>query len=220
SRTARASLTAVGLSADQALARLLAGQNPLPPIAFAAYIAMHDAVVPFLHAAPARPEPAPTPLPAGDRRELPDRRTGYTQKAAVGGHKLYLRTGEYADGSLGELSLSLHKESPAFRGLMDSFCVAVSLGLQHGVPLAEFVDAFTLTRFGAAGAVEGDPGVGRASSVLDYVFRHLAANYLGRRDLPEPEAETMPDDAPLLPLGFPDTASPGERRRRLRLVAK
>ena len=130
---------------DQALARLLAGQNPLPPIAFAAYIAMHDAVVPFLHAAPARPEPAPTPLPAGDRRELPDRRTGYTQKAAVGGRSsIFFGPGEYADGSLGELSLSLHKESPAFRGLMDSFCVAVSLGLQHGVPLAEFVDAFTL----------------------------------------------------------------------------
>ena len=97
--------------------------------------------------------PAPTPLPVEARRELPDRRTGYTQKAAVGGHKLYLRTGEYADGALGELSLSLHKESPAFRGLMDSFCVAVSLGLQRGVPLAEFVDAFTLTRSGAAGSL-------------------------------------------------------------------
>ncbi len=220
SRTARASLTAAGLSADQALARVLAGQDPLPRIDFAAHAAMHDAVAPFLHAAPPRPEPAPTPLPVEARRELPDRRTGYTQKATVGGHKVYLRTGEYADGTLGELSLSLHKESPAFRGLMDSFCVAVSLGLQHGVPLAELVDAFTLTRFGAAGAVEGDPGVTRASSVLDYVFRHLAANYLGRRDLPEPEAEMTPDEAPLLPLGFPDTASPGERRRRLRLVAK
>lgn len=220
SRTARALLTAAGLGADQALARVLAGEDPLPRVTFAAHVAMHDAVAPFLHAMPPRPEPAPVPLPASARRELPDRRTGYTQKAAVGGHKLYLRTGEYADGTLGELSLSLHKESPAFRGLMDSFCAAVSLGLQYGVPLAEFVEAFTLTRFGAAGAVEGDPGVARASSVLDYVFRHLAANYLGRRDLPEPETDTAADDPPLLPLGFPDTASPGERRRRLRLVAK
>ena len=169
---------------------------------------MHDAVVTV---------PARRAHEAGTRAHTPSRRspsrvtrppTGYTQKAAVGGHKLYLRTGEYADGSLGELSLSLHKEGPAFRGLMDSFCVAVSLGLQHWVPLAEFVDAFTLTRFGAAGAVEGDPGVTRASSVLDYVFRHLAANYLGRRDLPEPEAETTPDEIPFCRLAFPTLPRP------------
>jgi hypothetical protein len=219
SRTARAWLTSAGMSAEQALARVLAGEHVLPRVDFAAHAAMHDAVAPFLHAMPPKPEPAPTPVPVEARRELPDRRSGYTQKAAIGGHKLYLRTGEYADGTLGELSVSLHKESPAFRGLMDSFCIAVSLGLQHGVPLGEFADAFTLTRFGPAGAVEGDPAVSRASSVLDYVFRHLATNYLGRQDIPEPEAEPA-GEAPLLPLGFPDTASPADRRRQLRLVTK
>ena len=101
-----------------------------------------------------------------------------------GGHKLYLRTGEYADGQLGEIFLALHKEGAAFRGLMDNFAVAVSLGLQHGVPLESFVEAFTFTRFGPAGAVEGDPAVRTATSLLDYAFRHLAANYLGRRDIP------------------------------------
>ena len=124
---------------------------------------------------------------------------------------------------MGELSIALHKESPAFRGLMDSFGAAVSLGLQHGVPLDEFVDAFTLTRFGPSGAVEGDPAVAQASSLLDYVFRHLAANYLGRHDLPasEPE-ETEPaaPGAPLLPLELPTETSVQARRRRFRVVAR
>src|SRR6202007_804126 len=111
-------------------------------------------------------------------RALPPRRAGYTQKAAVGGHRLYLRTGEYDDGSLGEVFIALHKEGAAFRGLMDNFAVAVSLGLQHGVPLEAFVEAFTFTRFGPAGAVEGDAAVTHATSLLDYAFRHLAANYL------------------------------------------
>ena len=143
---------------------------------------------------------------------MPARRAGYTQKVSVGGHRLYLRTGEYADGSLGEISLTLQRESAAFRGLMEQFCSAVSLGLQHGVPFDEFVEAFTLTRFGVAGAVEGDPAVAQASSLLDYVFRHLAANYLGRRDLPAPEPEEM-HEPPLLPLGLPQGG-----RRHLRVV--
>ena len=150
---------------------------------------MHDAVAPFVHAMPARPEPVRQPAHAARRRELPARRAGYTQKAAVGGHRLYLRTGEYDDGSLGEVFIALHKEGAAFRGLMDNFAIAVSLGLQHGVPLEAFVEAFTFTRFGPAGAVEGDPAVAHATSLLDYAFRHLAANYLGRRDIPEAELE-------------------------------
>ncbi len=221
-RTARAWLAAIGLSAESAVATLLVGGDPFPLADAAAHAAMHDAVAPFVDVMPPRPEIAPAPAPTSQlRRELPARRAGYTQKAAVGGHRLYLRTGEYGDGTLGEISIALHRETPAFRGLMDSFSAAVSLGLQHGVPLAEFVEAFTLTRFGPAGAVEGDPAVANASSLLDYVFRHLAANYLGRRDIPETEAEEVAiDTAPLLPLDFPTGASPRERRRGFRVVGR
>jgi ribonucleoside-diphosphate reductase alpha chain len=225
-RAARGWLAAIGLAPEAALAGLLAGAPPFPAPDAAAHAAMHDAVAPFLHVLP--PRPAETalllaPAAAGRRRDLPPRRAGYTQKAAVGGHKLYLRTGEYADGTLGEVSVALHKESPAFRGLMDSFCAAVSLGLQHGVPLADFVDAFTLTRFGPAGAVEGDPAVAQASSLLDYVFRHLAGNYLGQHDLPAPEPEEPEQPAagaPLLPLELPAETTAQARRRRFRVVAR
>ena len=165
-------------------------------------------------------KPVRQPPHPARRRDLPARRAGYTQKAAVGGHKLYLRTGEYDDGTLGEIFVALHKEGAAFRGLMDNFAVAVSLGLQHGVPLEAFVEAFTFTRFGPAGAVEGDPAVAHATSLLDYAFRHLAANYLGRRDIPEAEVEEADtvgngsrDRAPLLPLELPAEASPRARRR-------
>lgn len=226
-RAARGWLAALGLNPEAALASLLAGASPFPAADAAAHAAMHDAVAPFLHVLPARPaEPAAHPLAlavTGRRRDLPPRRAGYTQKAAVGGHKLYLRTGEYADGTLGEVSVGLHKESPAFRGLMDSFCAAVSLGLQHGVPLAEFVDAFTLTRFGPAGVVEGDPAVAQATSLLDYVFRHLAANYLGQHDLPAAEPEEVEQaavGAPLLPLELPAETTAQARRRRFRVVAR
>lgn len=211
-RTARAWLAARGMSAQAAVAALLAGETVFPATDVRAHAAMHDALAPLMEALPLRPEEAPA-LPAiAGRRELPARRAGYTQKAAVGGHKLYVRTGEYEDGSLGEISVALQKESAAFRGLMEHFCTSVSLGLQHGVPLTEFVDAFTLTRFGVAGMVEGDPAVTQASSLLDYVFRHLAANYLGRRDLPQPEADET-DEPPLLPLGLPQGG-----RRHLRVV--
>ena len=226
-RTARAWLAARGVTAESALAQLLAGGDPLPTASTADHALIHDIVAPFIHLMPVRPERVPQPLHAARRRELPPRRAGYTQKASVGGHRLYLRTGEYDDGSLGEVFVALHKEGAAFRGLMDNFAVAVSLGLQHGVPLEAFVEAFTFTRFGPAGAVEGDPAVVHATSLLDYTFRHLAANYLGRRDIPEAEPEEADtvgngsrDHAPLLPLDLPTEASPRARRRGFKVVSR
>ena len=106
---------------------------------------------------------------------------GYTQKATVGGHKVYLRTGEYEDGSLGEIFIDMHKEGAAFRSLMNNFAIAVSLGLQYGVPLEEYVEAFTFTRFEPAGLVQGNDRIKNATSILDYVFRELAVSYLGIR---------------------------------------
>ena len=225
--TARASLAAAGLSGEAAFARLLAGHNPLPVAGAEAHAAMHDAVAGFAHAMPARPALIAAAPDAVRRRDLPARRAGYTQKASVGGHKLFLRTGEYADGKLGEIFVGLHKEGAAFRGLMDNFSVAVSLGLQHGVSLEAFVEAFTFTRFGPAGLVDGDPAVARATSLLDYVFRNLASNYLGAIDLPEAEeeaADTVGDGAreraPLLPLELPREDGPRQRRRALRVVGQ
>ena len=120
---------------------------------------------------------------AHERRKLPQRRKGYTQKAVVGGHKVYLRTGEYDDGRLGEIFIDMHKEGAAFRSLMNNFAIAISLGLQYGVPLEEFVDAFTFTRFEPAGLVQGNDVIKNATSILDYVFRELAVSYLERHDL-------------------------------------
>jgi ribonucleoside-diphosphate reductase alpha chain len=223
SRTARAWLAATDRTVDEALAAVLMGDDPFPRPDAVAHAAMYDAVAPFLHAMPGRPEPLPAPVQGSNpaRRDLPARTSGYTQKAAVGGHKLYLRTGDYADGTLGEISIALHKESAAFRSLMDSFCTAVSIGLQHGVPLSEFVEAFTLTRFGPAGTVDGDPTVPQASSLLDYTFRHLAANYLGRRDLPPPPLEEpAAPSGPLLPLDLPAALSPTARRRRFHVISQ
>jgi len=117
------------------------------------------------------------------RERLPNRRDGYTQKARVGGQKIYLRTGDYPDGRLGEIFIDMHKEGATFRSLMNNFAIAVSLGLQHGVPLEEFVDAFTATRFEPAGLVEGNEKIKRATSILDYIFRELAVSYLRRDDL-------------------------------------
>jgi len=117
------------------------------------------------------------------RRTLPNRRDGYTQKAEIGGHKMYLRTGEFEDGSLGEIFLDMHKEGAAFRSLMNCFAIAISVGLQYGVPLEEFVEAFTFTRFEPNGIVKGHDNIKMATSVIDYIFRELAMNYLGRYDL-------------------------------------
>eukprot|EP01035_Chromulina_nebulosa_P018440 gene18440-24146_t len=118
-----------------------------------------------------------------NRRKLPNRRGGYTQKAVVGGHKMYLRTGDYFDGSLGEIFIDMHKEGASFRSLMHNFAMAISIGLQYGVPLEEFVEAFTFTRFEPSGVVEGNDSVKMATSILDYIFRELAITYLGRHDL-------------------------------------
>jgi len=118
-----------------------------------------------------------------EREKMPDRRKGYTQKAVVGGHKVYLRTGEYDDGRLGEIFIDMHKEGAALRSFINNFAIAVSLGLQYGVPLEEYVDAFTFTRFEPAGPVQGNDSIKYATSILDYVFRELAVSYMGRFDL-------------------------------------
>jgi len=130
-----------------------------------------------------------------ERHRLPDRRKGYTQKAVVGGHKVYLRTGEYEDGQVGEIFLDMHKEGAAFRSLMNCFAIAISLGLQHGVPLEEFVDAFVFTRFEPNGMVKGNDRIKMSTSVIDYVFRELAITYLGRTDLSHVPDEDLRADA-------------------------
>lgn len=118
-----------------------------------------------------------------EQEKLPTRRKGYTQKAKIGGHTLFLRTGEYDDGRLGEIFLDMNKEGSALRALINNFAISVSLGLQYGVPLEEYVDAFTFTRFEPAGFVQGNDSIKNATSILDYVFRELAISYLGRYDL-------------------------------------
>ena len=127
------------------------------------------------------------------REKLPERRKGYTQKAMVGGHKVYLRTGEYKDGTLGEIFIDMHKEGAGFRAMMNNFAIAVSVGLQYGVPLEEFVDAFTFTKFEPAGMVQGNDSIKNATSILDYIFRELAVSYLDRTDLAhvKPSGETF-----------------------------
>ncbi|MGR3444889.1 vitamin B12-dependent ribonucleotide reductase [Thalassococcus profundi] len=129
------------------------------------------------------------------RAKMPERRKGYTQKAIVGGHKVYLRTGEYADGQLGEIFIDMHKEGAGFRAMMNNFAIAVSVGLQYGVPLEEFVDAFTFTKFEPAGMVQGNDSIKNATSILDYIFRELAVSYLDRTDLAhvKPEGATFDD---------------------------
>ena len=130
-----------------------------------------------------------------EREKMPERRKGYTQKAIVGGHKVYLRTGEYEDGKLGEIFIDMHKEGAGFRAMMNNFAIAVSVGLQYGVPLEEFVDAFTFTKFEPAGMVQGNDSIKNATSILDYIFRELAVSYLDRTDLAhvKPEGAAFDD---------------------------
>ena len=128
------------------------------------------------------------------RRKLPDRRKGYIQKAAVGGHKVYIHTGEYDDGELGEIFIDMHKEGAAFRSLMNNFAIAISIGLQYGVPLDEFVDAFVFTRFEPAGRVTGNDSIRSATSILDYIFRELGVSYLDRHELANADPEGLNAD--------------------------
>ena len=143
-----------------------------------------------------------------ERKRLPNRRKGYTQKAIVGGHKLYLRTGEFEDGSLGEIFVDMHKEGAAFRSMMNNFAIAVSLGLQYGVPLEEYVDSFTFTRFEPNGMVEGNDVIKMATSTLDYIFRELAVSYLGRNDLAHVEPADLRTDT--LGHGHQESAMSGD----------
>jgi ribonucleoside-diphosphate reductase alpha chain len=141
------------------------------------------------------------------RERLPNRRKGYTQKAVVGGHKVYLRTGEYTDGRIGEIFIDMHKEGAAFRSLMNSFAIAVSIGLQYGVPLEELVDAFAFTRFEPSGPVQGNDTIKMATSVVDYIFRELAISYLDRTDLANVDPDQLHHDS----LG--DAAREGDLKR-------
>jgi ribonucleoside-diphosphate reductase alpha chain len=143
-----------------------------------------------------------------ERNRLPERRKGYTQKAVVGGHKVYLRTGEFEDGSLGEIFLDMHKEGAAFRAMMNNFAIAVSVGLQYGVPLEEFVEAFTFTRFEPAGMVQGNDSIKNATSILDYIFRELAVSYLDRTDLAhvKPEGQNFDEMGRGVEEGAPNVA--------------
>jgi ribonucleoside-diphosphate reductase alpha chain len=145
------------------------------------------------------------------RDKLPGRRKGYTQKAIVGNHKVYLRTGEYDDGRLGEIFIDMHKEGAAFRAMMNNFAIAISLGLQYGVPLDEYVEAFTFTRFEPAGQVQGNETIKNATSILDYVFRELAVSYLGRHDLAHVEPSDIGFDA--MGKGVGEGKLPAGRRR-------
>ncbi|MDB4991121.1 MAG: hypothetical protein JWN04_6299, partial [Myxococcaceae bacterium] len=147
------------------------------------------------------------------RHRLPKRRLGFTQEARIAGHKVFLRTGQYEDESLGEIFVDMHKEGAAFRSLMNCFAISVSMGLQHGVPLASYVDQFTFTRFEPQGPVEGHPNIKFATSIIDYIFRTLGVEYLKRFDLahvpPEVEAElTEPTDAVAVQQYAPSTSLP------------
>ncbi len=161
-----------------------------------------------------------------ERERLPHRRKSYTQKASVGGHKVYLHTGEYEDGRLGEIFIDMHKEGAAFRSLMNNFAIAISVGLQYGVPLEEFVEAFTFTRFEPAGLVIGNDSIKNATSVLDYIFRELGVSYLGRTDLAhvvppadEDLGEAAPDDGGASEAAITKVASSGYLRGHLRQMA-
>ncbi len=155
----------------------------------------------------AEPQAAPSGTKA--RRSLPNRRRGYTQKAKIGGHSIFLRTGDYTDGRLGEIFLDMHKEGAAFRSLLNSFAIAVSLGLQYGVPLDEYVDAFTFSRFEPNGVVQGHENIKMTTSVLDFIFRDLALSYLKRTDLVQVKPEDLITTETTRRAGKEQAAAPG-----------
>ncbi|MFT8717757.1 vitamin B12-dependent ribonucleotide reductase [Acetobacter sp.] len=214
-------LAAKGFSPETALAAALAGESPLRLPDTDAHMRMYRALAGFVDRVPARPDPMVTPpraLPRGVIRPMPERHTGIAQKAAVGGHRFFLRTAEYDDGSLGEISLTPARESAMVRGLLESFSQAVSIGLQYGAPLEDFVERFAYSSFGPAGTVEGDPVASYATSILDYAFRALSNLYL-HQPLPDaPPADSDRDPSPLLPFDT-EQSSPVNRRKGLRLVS-
>jgi ribonucleoside-diphosphate reductase alpha chain len=189
-----------GSKLSQPLSSLTPGTDPLADTVLKIERALDQPVPPERSPAPARGR--------GLRRPLPNRRTGYTQKAKIGGHSIFLRTGEYDDGSLGEIFFDMYKEGAAFRSLLNSFAITVSLGLQYGVPLEEFVDAFTFSRFEPNGMVQGHDYVKMATSVIDFIFRDLAISYLKRTDL----GQIKPED--LLTTGTKGELDGGERYRQ------
>ncbi|MDO9503659.1 TSCPD domain-containing protein [Falsiroseomonas sp.] len=208
-----------------------AAETLLAPVPDAEWRAMAQAAAPFLHLPP--PMPVAEAAPARAAPPLPDRvatqplrPSGSVWRVSVGGHKVVLRTAEDQQGRLSEVTIALTKESAAYRSLMDAMLQAVSIGLASGVKLDSFIEAYAYTRFGPAGAVEGDPAIRRATSVLDWAFRRLALDYLGRRDLGDPSEEDCAPDAtghaaeqlPLLPMDLPSAPSPRVRRRQLKLV--
>jgi len=173
-----------GSKLSQPLSSIAASANPLAESLVALQSAPPEA--------PAAAPPVEQPVSyASVRHSLPNRRDGYTQKAKIGGHSVFVRTGEYDDGRLGEIFLDMHKEGAAFRSLLNSFAIAVSLGLQYGVPLEEYVDAFTFSRFEPNGMVQGHEYIKMATSVLDYVFRDLAISYQDRFDLGQVKPEDL-----------------------------
>jgi ribonucleoside-diphosphate reductase alpha chain len=190
----KSALKAVALYRDgsklsQPLSALAPGADPLAD----SILALEQSLDNNRSAGPGRASDAPGGV-RGGRRSLPNRRGGYTQKAKLGGHSIFIRTGEYDDGSLGEIFLDMHKEGAAFRSLLNSFAIAVSLGLQYGVPLEEYVDAFTFSKFEPNGVVRGHDYVKMATSVIDFIFRDLAISYLKRSDLGQIKPEDLLDN--------------------------
>lgn len=218
-------LAAKGLSVEAALAASLAGETPLLLPGTDAHMRMYRALAGFVDRVPARPDPTmpipPRILPRGVIHPLPERHAGIAQKASVGGHRFFLRTAEYEDGTLGEISLTPARESAMVRGLMESFSQAVSLGLQYGAPLEDYIERFAYSSFGPAGTVEGDPVTSYATSILDYVFRSLSSLYLQQRLPDAPHEENGGDSSPLLPFDVAQTEGKPTQppRRGLRLVS-
>jgi len=227
---ARARLAASGMGAESALAATILGQNLFEHADLRAHQHMHSAVAPYLSVMPPMPQalPAPAGAPAigltlRARGKLPSRHISTMRKATLAGHRIFLRTGEYEDGALGEITLTLPSATANLRGMAEIFAQTLSIALQHGVLLEEFVESLSETRFGQGGRVEGDEQVSHAASIIDYVMRSLSAQYLGRQ-LPPPKFdphEDMPveDTGPLLPLDLPRDESARNRRRAFRLVA-
>lgn len=219
-----------GLTPENALAATLSGKSVIPLPSHQAHYMMYQALAAFVTSMPSRPHStdyplsAKTVLPRGIRQPLPFRHKGITQKTSIAGRALFLRTGEYADGSLGEISITPSKENAMVKGLLDSLGQAISIGLQYGVPLKEFVSAFAYSRFGVAGTVEGDPGAAYATSFLDYCFRVLSDVYLNE---PLPDApnnlDSNEDRIPMLPLELPNEKdnkkSTPSHHRKFKLVS-